>query len=127
MSLPTLARVSLTLLIVSVVFPVVGGLFVTTSPPRWLGITDVVVAAAFFASTALVIARAQRLVTDVDRVSALRANQVVAGIIPLLLVAYFILGTHVNWTVLVIGLAWRAWLLHYAMPSLITAFRGVEN
>lgn len=126
MSLSLLGRVSLALLVVSVVFPIVGGFFVTTSPPRWLGIADVVVASAFFASTALVIARAQRELSDADRVSALRVNQAVAGIIPLLLVAYFTLGNRINWTVLIIGLAWRAWLLHYAMPSLIAALHSEE-
>ena len=123
MSLPVLARASLALCAVSLVFPIVGGLFVATTPPRWLGLLDVVLAAAYFASAALVVARAQRQVADHDRIISLRVSQVIVGVIPVLLVTYFVVGARVNWTVLLIGLAWRGWLLHYSMPSLIAVLR----
>jgi hypothetical protein len=123
MSLPALARASLALCAVSLVFPIAGGLFVASPPPRWLGLLDVVIAGAYFASAALVVARAQRRVADPDRITSLRVSQVIVGIIPVFLVGYFVVGGRVNWTVLVIGVAWRAWLLHYSMPSLIPALR----
>ena len=118
-----LARLSVALFVLSVLFPIAGGLFVASQPPRWLGITDVVVAATLFASTVLVVARQKRNVGDHDRVAALRINQTVAGVIPLLLAGYLVIGSRLNWTVLIIGLAWRGWLLLYSMPYLIAAFR----
>jgi hypothetical protein len=123
MSLPVLARLSLALCAVSLVFPIAGGLFVASAPPRWLGVLDVVIAASYFASAALIVARAQRRVADPDRIISLRMSQVIVSVIPVLLVAYFVVGERVSWTVLIIGLAWRAWLLHYSMPSLVAALR----
>ena len=40
---------------------------------------------------------------------------------PVLIAAYFVVGSRLNWTVLVIGLAWRIWLLLYSMPYLVAA------
>ena len=123
MSLYALARASLALLAVSVIFPIVGGLFVASPPPRWLGIADVVIAAAFFGSTAVVVARAGKSVADYDRLVALRISQRVLGLVPVLIAAYFVIGSRINWPVLVIGLAWRAWLLLHSVPYLVAALR----
>jgi hypothetical protein len=38
-----------------------------------------------------------------------------------------VLGSRVNWTVLVIGLAWRAWLLLYTLPFLAVALERSES
>jgi hypothetical protein len=32
-----------------------------------------------------------------------------------------LLGSRLDWTVLVVGLAWRAWLLRYTLPFLAAA------
>ena len=45
------------------------------------------------------------------------------GIIPALLIVFFIAGDRIEWRVLVIGLAWRGWLLLYTLPYLISAVR----
>ena len=121
MSPYTLARVSVALFAVSVIFPMVGGLFVASPPPGWLGVADVIIAAVLFASTAVVVARVRRRVTDHDRLTALRISQMVIGVVPVLIAAYFVMGNRVNWTVLVLGIAWRAWLLLYSMPYLVAA------
>ena len=123
MPLYALARVAVALFAVSFIFPIVGGLFVATSPPRWLGMTDVVIAVAVLGSTAVVVARARRSVADHDRLAALRISGTVLGVVPVLLATFFVVGSHVNWTVLVIGLAWRTWLLLYSLPYLIAALR----
>jgi hypothetical protein len=127
MSLYALARVSRALFAVSVIFPIVGGLFVASPPPRWLGIADVGIAAALVGSTAAVVARVRRSVTADDRLSALRISQRVVGVVPVLLALYFVVGSRVNWTVLVIGLAWRAWLFLYSAPYLVAAFRAHDE
>jgi hypothetical protein len=96
---------------------------VLSAPPRWLGLADVVIAAALCGSTAGVVARARSRVADHDRVAALRINQIVVSVIPLLIAAYLVVGSGVNWTVLIIGLGWRAWLLLYSAPYLMAALR----
>ena len=121
MSLYALARVSRALFAVSVVFPVVGGLFVTTPPPRWLGIVDVAIAAALVGTTAVVVTRVRRSVTEHDRLGAFRISQIVVGVVPVLIALFFLVGSRVNWTVLVLGLAWRTWLFLYSAPYLLAA------
>ena len=59
--------------------------------------------------------------TDRHRVAAFRATQGLVGLIPLLLATYFVAGAWVNWTVLVIGLAWRGWLLVSVLPFVAVA------
>ena len=124
MSRPAAARVSIALFAVSVSFPIVAALFVANPPPRWLGIADVVIAAGLVGSTAVAVTLVGRRVADQDRITAYRISQGIVGVIPVLLVAYFVVGSRVNWTVLIIGLAWRAWLLLYSLPYLVAALRG---
>ena len=59
--------------------------------------------------------------TEHDRLEAFRISQIVVGAIPVLLGLCFVVGSRVNWTVLVIGLAWRGWLFLYSAPYLIAA------
>ena len=74
-----------------------------------------------FATAALVATRARSLATDRHRARAFRVSQGLFAVIPVLLVAFFLLGDRVDWTVLVIGLAWRAWLVLYTLPFLLAA------
>ena len=94
-----------------------------TSPPRWIGITDVILAAALFSVTAVVVARGRSGVADRHRLIAFRISQAVLGVTPVLIAIYFIGGSRVNWTVLVLGLAWRIWLLICSLPFLVVAFQ----
>lgn len=123
MSPRALGRASVALFVVSAIFPIAGGLFVAKSPPRWIGIADVILAAALFGLTAVVVARGRRSVADHHRLAALRVSQAVLGAVPVLIAVYFIVGSRLNWTVLVIGLAWRIWLLIYSLPFLVAALQ----
>jgi uncharacterized protein YybS (DUF2232 family) len=107
----------------STLFPIVAGVWNVATPPRWLGVADVVFAVLLLVSAFTVVNRAKPAVSDVHRVAALRFSQVVLNAIPLLLVLFFLLGDRVAWTVLVIGLAWRAWLLLYVLPFLVASWR----
>ena len=40
--------------------------------------------------------------------------------IPVLLIGFFIAGDRIDWQVLIVGLAWRGWLLLYTLPYLIS-------
>ena len=121
MSLRTLARTCLALFALSSAFPVVAGGINQQRPLGWLGVADVVLAAALVGAVAWLTTRARRAVTDRHRVAAFRETQGLLGLIPLLLAMYFVVGARVNWTVLVIGLAWRGWLLIAVLPFLAAA------
>ncbi len=124
MSLRTLGRVCLALFALSAVFPVAAGVLNAQRPPRWLGIADVCVAALLVGVAAVLATRGRQAVADRHRLVAYRTSEAVAGLIPALLVAYFVVGSRVNWTVLVIGLAWRAWLILYTLPALAAALEN---
>ena len=40
-----------------------------------------------------------------------------------LLVVFFIAGSHVRWEVLLTGFAWRAWLLMHSLPATLALAR----
>lgn len=121
MSLQTLGRACVLLFALSTAFPIVAGVLNMPSPPRWLGVVDVAVAALLVGFCWVLSSRTQRYVTDRHRLAAQRLSQPVAAVVPLLLAAYFLVGPRVNWTVLVIGLAWRGWLLLHTLPALAAA------
>jgi hypothetical protein len=105
------------LFVVSSLFPMVAA-WLPPGPPRWFGVADVVVAALLAAAALTLASRAGGAVTDADIASGYRLVRVVAYVIPCLLVMFFAAGARVNWQVLVIGLAWRAFLLVMVAPHL---------
>lgn len=121
MTLRTLAKTCVTLFAVSSAFPVIAGGTNQQRPLGWLGVADVVLAAALVGAAAVLVTKAGRAVADPHRVAAYRATQGVLGLIPVLLATYFVAGARVNWAVLVIGLAWRGWLLVSTLPFLAAA------
>lgn len=121
MSLRALGRICVALFALSTAFPLAAGVLHLSRPLRWMGIADVVVATLLFCSTAAVWMRGRSAVSDGHRLAALRATQSVITVIPALLATYFVAGSRIDWAVLVIGLAWRAWLLLYSLPFLAAA------
>jgi hypothetical protein len=115
---------SVALFALSTAFPLIAGFLGAGDKPRWLGVTDVPVAAVTFAAFALVAARGRAIAGERHRARAYRVTQVILASIPILLVAFFALGARVDWTVLVIGLAWRGWLLVYTLPYLLAVLDG---
>jgi hypothetical protein len=91
--------------------------------PRWLGVADVTVAVLLATSAIYVAARCRHDVSDADRLAALRGTQVLLGLIPALLILFFLVGNGIDWIVLVMGLAWRGWLLAYTLPYLMAVRR----
>ena len=119
----TSARRCVTLFALSTLFPIVAGIWNPAQPPRWLGVADVAVATLLLFSAFALVNRAKAAVRDPHRVVALRISQLTMSVIPLLLVLFFVAGDRIAWTVLVVGLAWRAWLLLYVLPYLVAAWR----
>ena len=114
-----LARACIALFALSTAFPIAAALIDEARRPPWLGGADVVLAAITFLSAAVVATRGRALVTDRHRVAAYHTSQVVFAAVPLLLAVFFVVGERVDWDVLVIGLAWRGWLLLYTLPFLV--------
>lgn len=125
MSARSLGRACVALFIVSALFPIAASLRVGRPPLRWLGIADVAVAALLVVVAMVVYARARAAVHDRHRIAAHRIGQMVLGVVPLLLALFLVAGQRVDWTVLVIGLAWRGWLLLYSLPFIVAAMDGV--
>ena len=113
-----LAQACIALFALSTAFPIAAALIDEDRRPPWLG-ADVVIAAITFLSAAIVATRGRALVTDRHRVAAYHTSQVVFATVPLLLAVFFVVGERVDWDVLVVGLAWRGWLLLYTLPFLV--------
>ncbi len=114
-----LARTCVALFALSSAFPIAAALLGESRRPLWLGTADVAIATCLFVSAVMVAARARTHVTDEHRIAAFNTSQVVFAAVPLLLAVFFVVGGRVDWRVLVIGLAWRGWLLLYTLPFLI--------
>jgi hypothetical protein len=126
MTLRRLARICVVLFALSTAFPVASGVLNSSDPPRWLGIADVSVAGILCGAAITLATRGRGTVADRHRLIAFRATQVIVGVVPVLIAAYFVAGTRVNWTVLVLGLAWRGWLLLYTLPFLAAGLSAGE-
>ncbi|MDP9322267.1 MAG: hypothetical protein M3P13_01425 [Acidobacteriota bacterium] len=116
----SLGRLCFLLFAVSTAFLVVAGVRNTETPSRWLGLADVGVAALLVTVAFTVASRARSKVSDTDRLIAFRVSQALLSVIPVLLIAFFIAGDRINWQVLIVGLAWRGWLLLSTLPYLIS-------
>lgn len=113
----------LAMLVPTTAFPVVASLLPADQVPGWLGLLDVAVAAVFALLGFWIESTFGRRATEKDRA---RAWQLIrtgsAGI--LVLLALFLLDPGLaNWSVLIVGLAWRAWLVIWVLPAVIVAQR----
>jgi hypothetical protein len=115
-----LGRLCILLFAVSTAFPVVAGFRNTDTPSRWLGLADVGVAAVLLGVAFTVVSRARSRVSNDDRLIAFRVSQSLFSVIPVLLTGFFVAGDRIDWQVLIVGLAWRGWLLLYTLPYLIS-------
>ena len=113
-----LPRLTAGLFVVSSLFPIVAA-WLPPGPRRWLGVADVVVAALLAAAALALASRSGGAVSGADVASGYRLVRGVAYVIPCLLVLFFAAGARVNWQLLVIGLAWRAFLLVMVAPHLV--------
>ncbi len=111
--------------VISSIFPVAAGL--SRNPgsfPRWWGILDVVIAFILVALAIVVATLFERGVTQEIKLVAYRTYRVLINAIIVLLVAFFLEADRIRWTILLVGLAWRGWLLFYSLPAWIVAVRG---
>jgi hypothetical protein len=118
-----LSRAVALLFVGSTMFPIVAGLLHMPQPPRWLGVADVIVAAVLAVAVIVASARYSSAVTDEEPVAAHRVSARVLAVVPVLLAVFLMTGNRLDWTVLVVGLAWRGWLLLSVLPVLLVMQR----
>jgi hypothetical protein len=118
----TLARVYVVLFAVSTAFPVAASLMPEDAISRGLGILDVTIAFVLLA-TGIIVSSTPMAAADADR-RAVRWYRHSGNVPIALLIIFFLAGSSVRWDVLLIGLAWRAWLLMYTLPAVVALLRS---
>jgi hypothetical protein len=107
----------------SLIFPVVASLIPAEQLPQWVGLLDVGVAITTMVFMLAVTAVADKKIADVDRQQAYQITLALSHLLLALLVIFFVAGGLIRWNVLLPGLAWRFWLLFYALPSIKAVWR----
>jgi hypothetical protein len=108
--------------LMSVCFPVTASID-PRAIPGWVAFADVALAGLLLSVAVIVRTQTQTRVSDADRLAAYRISHIVMSAIPVLLLLFFIADRRIEWDVLVIGLAWRGWLLLYSLPYLVASDR----
>lgn len=117
-----LAIVTAAVFLVSLVFPVAAGLSHNTATfPKWWGALDVSLAFVLAALALMILGVAQGKVSKQAEDMTYRAYRILIHGVFAMLVAFFLLGSRIVWSNCLTGLAWRAWLLLYALPAWFTA------
>ena len=102
---------------ISTAFPIVASV-IRGPAPRWLGVLDVVLAAALVCGGIMIASRIPKDWTPEEISASFRVLR--GGSIALLVLSVvFVAGGHLKWEVLLVGLAWRAWLLAWVLPSAV--------
>jgi len=116
-----LAIVAAVMFVVSSVFPVVAGLsHNTASFPKWWGTLDVGLAFVLAVLALVILAVTQGKVNKQAEEVSYRAYRILTHAIFLMLVVFFLVGDRIVWSNCLTGLAWRTWLLLYALPAWLT-------
>jgi hypothetical protein len=110
---------------ISSIFPVVAGSLRNTEAfPRLWGILDVAIAFVLVTLALIITALFDGAVNEEIRQASYRVYRVLINAILVILVVFFLAGDRIVWTVVLPGLAWRAWLLFYGFPPWLAAFRS---
>jgi hypothetical protein len=123
----SLAVLGAALFAVSTAFPIAASLSRMEKPPTWIGVVDVGIAGALMIVAFVTMARGGARVDERVKVVSYRAYRASSNVLPLLLAAFFLLGDRLKWDVLVIGLAWRAWVLWCVLPAWLSLWQGGER
>jgi uncharacterized protein YhhL (DUF1145 family) len=117
-----LAIVTAAVFFVSLVFPVAAGLSHNTATfPKWWGALDVSVALVLAALALVILGFSQGKVSKQAEDVTYRAYRILIHGVFAMLVAFFLFGSRIVWSNCLTGLAWRTWLLLYALPAWFTA------
>jgi hypothetical protein len=123
----SLAAFGAALFAVSTALPIAASVSRMEKPPTWIGVLDVSIAGALMVVAFVTMARGGGRIDERVRDTSYRAYRASSNVLPLLLAAFFLLGDRLEWDVLVIGLAWRAWVLWYVLPAWLSLWHGGER
>lgn len=115
-----LVAVTAGLFVVSTLFPIAASLMAAERMPSWIGGLDVGLAFGVALLAFAISAVAQGHIDAQAQLASYRSYRLLANLILLLLIVFFLLGNQIRWNVLLPGLAWRAWLLVYTLPAALT-------
>ena len=122
MSGVALARAYVALFVLSTAFPVAASLMPADAISRAMGVSDVAVALVLLATGIYVVSLKPPASPETDRRAVAWYKH--AGAVPIILLAiFFVAGSLVRWEILLVGLAWRAWLLMYTLPAALALLR----
>jgi hypothetical protein len=107
----------------SLTFPVAAALRPPAAPGGLLGATDVALAAGLFVAAVFLERRARAAVGPPERAGAYRLYRGLSYGFLGLLAVFLLAGDRVAWSILLPGLAWRAWLFVYVLPAWLAAWR----
>jgi arginine exporter protein ArgO len=110
---------------ISLAFPIGAGL--SRDPallPRVWGILDVIIAFILAALAILIAWRFDKSVDEEIQRSSYHAYRSLINVVLIVLVIFLVGGDRIRWTTFLPGIAWRGWLLFYALPAWLAAFRG---
>jgi hypothetical protein len=124
----SLAIATAVLFLISSAFPIVAGLSKNTASfPKLWGKLDVGLAFVLAVMVFGVMALARNSVDKRAEESSYRAYRVLLHGIFVMLVVFFVFGNQIIWVNCLTGIAWRSWLLLYALPEWIVAVRTVAR
>ncbi len=123
---PAAGTAFIVLFVISTAFPILAALQ-NDPAPTVLGILDVAGAALMVLLGFTIEALSRPAVTDAHRALAWWVLRGIAGSLLLLVVIFFVQPGLFRWEVLLVGLAWRAWLLVWVLPAVIASVRGAET
>ena len=113
---------------VSTIFPVVASLVRDAgSLPRIVGVMDGVIAFILVGMAMTLWSRTRGKVTKDAEAAAYRGYRVLMHVIIVLLVLFFLVGDRIAWTIGLVGIGWRSWLLLYTLPVWYAALRAAEE
>lgn len=109
---------------ISTAFPI-GACLVddTAALPRIWGVLDVAIAAILALLAVSIAAIAEKRVDASAREATYRMYRVLLHGLLVGVVIFLTLGDRINWNSCLVGFAWRAWLLLYALPAWLVAVR----
>ena len=115
------------LVTISLFFPIYG--FIVNKQGKVLpfaGSLDVITAIMSFIAFALLSLAVEHQQNPAAHIKTAKLIQYLSSV-PLLLLVLFFIGVRVKWDILLIGLAWRYWLLITALPFIIAALYKGSN
>lgn len=115
----TLGRAYASMFVLSTAFPVAASLLPATAVSRAMGLLDGAVALVLVVVGIYIVSVNPTTPEESVRHRVIAWYRVTGAVPLVLLVIFFLAGSHVRWDILLVGLAWRGWLLMYSLPAML--------